>query len=67
MPKHDAYRIDLEFRDGFNDDVASDEELALIGSILPQLMAELAAMANQEEGERNGSSTLCKGIHASAG
>lgn len=62
MPKDNAYGVDLDYLAGFDDKAVSAREMALICSILPQLMVELVAVTDQDGKERHGSRTLRTGI-----
>jgi hypothetical protein len=62
VPIERPYKLKIDYRSGFAAAKVSEGELALICSVLPDLMVELAAQVNEEGRDRHGSCTVRKGI-----
>lgn len=62
MPNTHPYTVDLQYRDTFDKARASEAELALICSVLSELMVELLTTADEQGKERYGGRTVRAGI-----
>ena len=67
MPKHKPYSLDVSYRAGFNESAVSDAELALINSVLPELLITLLAGTDTEGKERHDSCAIREGIDRKTG
>ena len=67
MPIAESRKLAIQYREGFDELKASDAELALICSVLPELLVEAVAGAEQMEGEGYGRCTVRSGLDDKAG
>jgi hypothetical protein len=67
VPKHKPYSLDVSYRAGFSESTVSDGELALIDSVLPELLVALLAGTDKEGGERHESRAIREGIDRKTG
>jgi hypothetical protein len=67
VPVERPCKFKIDYRSGIDAAKVSDAELALICSVLPELMVELAAKAGEEGKEWYGSRAVRKGIDHKAG